>query len=122
MWIGHQRHHIRLRKHCPQAPDIIPPFSFIAPSRSGSPHHFTVLQWWQEFAIARPRYITERVEVITVPGGFETRAEQLVVALPLLDLGDHPGIVPRFDRHILHDRQSVEIVEAAGYKFVAALG
>src|SRR5262249_9148292 len=122
MWIGHQRHHIRLRKHGPQAPDIIPPFSFVAASRSGSPHHFVILQWWQEFAIARPRYITERIEIIAVSGGFETITEQLAVALPLLDLGNQPEIVPRLHRHILHRRKASEIIQAAGYKLIAALG
>jgi hypothetical protein len=48
-----------------------------------------------------------------VAGVLETHSEQLVVALPLLDLGDQPGIVPRFHRHIRHNRKPVEIVEAA---------
>ena len=76
---------------------------------------------WQEFAVAGPRYIAELVEIITVAAGLKTRAEQLVVALPLLHLDHQPGIVPRH-RHVLHDRKAVEIVEAAGYKFVGALG
>src|SRR6516164_8910680 len=48
--------------------------------------------------------------------------EQLVVTLPLLDLGDQPGIVPRFDRHILHNGQPVEIVEAALEELVLTFG
>src|SRR6516165_1385986 len=122
MRIRHQGEHIGSGENGPHSPDIIPAFGFIFPSRCRSPHDFPLFQWWQEFAVAGPRYIAELVEIITVAAGLKTRAEQLVVTLPLLHLGHQPGIVPRFHPHVLHDRKAVEIVEAAGYKLIAALG